>query len=355
MQQRSRKYIKTAAVLILSAVAVWLFFAFALKWFLPFIIAFVIAGLIDPAVNYISAHLHVKRAFASAVCTLAVLGIVGAVITIVIWRAVYEVAELIHSMPEIIKTLSNFALELKDRIFSVFSKAPEALKQFVSVQIGDASEKMSSWAIQLTGKMISALSSMASFVPECVVCVVTTIISIFFFSSRYGEIKRFIKRQLPEKHHKTVSEIKDTAFLTLGKWLKSQLILSGITFAELAIAFCILKVRYAVLLALLVAVIDALPVLGTGIVLVPWACVSMLAGNFGMALGLLITYAVVVVVHNCTEPKLVSTQLGTNPIVTLIAMYVGFKTVGVLGMILFPIIFMILKQLNDSGYVRLWK
>jgi sporulation integral membrane protein YtvI len=355
MQKTAGKYLKMILLAALCGAAVWLLLKYVLKWLAPFIIAYAAAWAMQPAVNWMTVHLRVKKAFACTVCSLALLSVLGGTIFLVVWRAVYEASELVSSMPEIIQKMSNTALEFKDRIFVIFSRAPEELNQFLSSQIAGASEKILAWASLLTEKIISAMSAMAAAVPGCIVCIVTTVISIFFFSSRYVQVRDFIKRQLPQKYHGTVSGIKNAAFSALGKWFKAQLLLSAVTFCELSVGFCILKIPWAVLLALLIALIDALPVLGTGIILVPWACVTMLSGNFQMALGLLIIYAVVVIVHNCLEPKLVSTQLGTNPIATLMAMYIGYKTVGVGGMIVFPMVFVIIKQLNDGGYLRLWK
>ena len=128
-----------------------------------------------------------------------------------------------------------------------------------------------------------------------------------------------------------------------------------VTFLILTAAFLLLRIDYAVLLALIISFVDALPVLGVGTVLIPWALVMLISGNTSLAFGLVASYCTVCVTHSGLEPKLVGSQLGLHPVATLLAMYVGFCAVGILGMILFPIILITVKQLNDKGYLRIWK
>jgi hypothetical protein len=140
---------------------------------------------------------------------------------------------------------------------------------------------------------------------------------------------------------------------TLGHWLKAQLIMGGITFGELLIAFILLKLDYAILLALASAVIDSLPVFGAGTVLLPWAAVELLTGNYPLGIGLVITYGAVTLIRQCIQAKLVGDQLGLHPEASLIAVYFGYRAMGVWGMILLPILFITVKQLNDRGVLSL--
>ena len=128
-----------------------------------------------------------------------------------------------------------------------------------------------------------------------------------------------------------------------------------ITFGELAVGFLLLRVDLALLLAALVALVDALPVFGTGTVLLPWAVLALLGGETGLALGLLALYAAVSFVRSLLEPKLVGGKVGLPPLAALLAMYVGFRAFGVAGMILSPLAAILIKQLHDCGLIRLWR
>ncbi|MBQ8975687.1 MAG: sporulation integral membrane protein YtvI [Oscillospiraceae bacterium] len=355
MGQREKRTIKKALIFLLVAAVICLFFIFALRWVLPFVIAFLIASAIDPSVRFITRRLHVKRGFACFVCIMAAIVVIGGITAAIVWRAVYELGELIRRMPELISVFSDEIGMLRDKLLGTFSAMPEQMRGFVYSQLENLTGSASKWAAELTQKLLGAMSKVASALPEYTLGVVTCVVGTFFISVRYEGIKAFIKRQIPDRYHAHASSLRSAAAVTFGKWLRAQTILVLITFCELAVAFCVLKVEYAIMLAMVIAVIDALPVLGTGIVLLPWAAISMLCGRFAFGTGLLITYAVIVVVRNCVEPKLVSAQLGLDPIVTLIAIYTGFKIAGVAGMILFPIGVLVIKQLNDGGYIKLWR
>ena len=184
---------------------------------------------------------------------------------------------------------------------------------------------------------------------------ITCAISVYFISSGYSDVRAFILRQIPREKHRALKELKRDLFSTFGKWVKAELMLAGITFVEMAVAFLFMRIEFAVLLALLVAVIDALPMLGSGTILIPWALVSLIGGDTRFAFGLVLLFAFNTILRNLIEPKLIGTQIGLSPFATLLALYIGFCAAGVLGMLLFPLGLILLKQLNDKGYIRLWK
>jgi predicted PurR-regulated permease PerM len=142
---------------------------------------------------------------------------------------------------------------------------------------------------------------------------------------------------------------------SLGGWLRAQLILMSITFFELLAAFLLLKIPSPAAIAALTAVVDALPLFGTGVMLVPWAVCCLLLGQSARGLGLLISWGGVSLVRSCIEAKLLGDQIGLHPLASLMAMYVGWRIWSVWGMLLFPMLLVTARQLNDRGVVRLWK
>ena len=139
------------------------------------------------------------------------------------------------------------------------------------------------------------------------------------------------------------------------KWLRAELLLLLSTFVILLGGFWWLGLDYALLAAVFTALVDALPVLGTGTVLLPWAAGCLLAGNTGRALGLLTLYAAAMLAHTLLEPRLLAGQADLPPVSALLAMYLGFNFLGVGGMILAPVLLLLLKQFQDAGVVRIWK
>ncbi len=146
---------------------------------------------------------------------------------------------------------------------------------------------------------------------------------------------------------KHISNIKSDLTGALGGYVRAQLILMSITFCELFIGLSVLNVKYSFILAIIIAIVDAIPVFGTGTVLLPWALISLLSGSYKMALGLLIIYAICLTVRQLLEPKIISSQIGLHPLFTLFAMYVGFRLIGLIGMILGPVAAIIIKNLLD--------
>ena len=138
-------------------------------------------------------------------------------------------------------------------------------------------------------------------------------------------------------------------------FLRAQALLIMLTFFQLVLAFLVLRVKSPVALAAVTAAIDALPVFGTGVVLVPWAIYSLLLGNTRLGIGLLVSWMVINLVRNCLQAKLMGDQIGLDALASLLAVYVGWQVWGVWGMLSFPIILVTVQQLNDRGVIRLWK
>jgi len=231
-------------------------------------------------------------------------------------------------------------------------------KDIRSVLYG-ALESLSDWVLELpaalSDRLLGKLSELLSAAPKTVFFIVTYIMAVFFTGISYNRIKNFIMRQIPPHLRSKAIGIKADVVRTFEKWIMSYAAIIFITFAELTAAFLILKIEYAALLAAFVAAVDALPVLGTGTILLPWAVWELIRGNTNMAISLAVIYLIVTLVHSFIEPKIVGSKAGLAPVVTLLALYMGFKAAGIAGMVLTPLAVMIVKLLNDRGYIRLWR
>ena len=205
----------------------------------------------------------------------------------------------------------------------------------------------SSAVLQGAGRAMAAL-------PRVLLACGTTVLAVFFTLSAYPAVRGFFRRQLGSRLERARG-VKSSVFATLGKWLKAECILLAVTFCQLLAGLLLMRQEYALLLAALIALIDALPVFGTGTVLVPWAAVECLLGAVPRGIALLALFAVISVVRSVLEPKLMAAQAGLPPLASLCAMYVGFCAMGVAGMVLAPMALMLVKQLRDGGYIRLWR
>ena len=180
-------------------------------------------------------------------------------------------------------------------------------------------------------------------------------LAAYFTAVSYPKVAAFIRRQIPRRWQGTLSAAARTLRSTFWKWLKAEALLCLVTFCLLLAGFLYLRLDYALLMAVLSAAVDALPVLGAGTVLIPWAIYHLLLGSFPRGVALLALYAIIVLVRSLLEPRVMAAQAGLAPLSALLAMYLGYSLFGVWGMLLLPILLLFVKQLQDGGIIRLWK
>lgn len=338
-----------------SIILIWLILRYALPWLLPFIVAIAIARLIEPIVQHLTTQYQFRRGFASALCTIIIFATLIALTALIIGRAIIELTALVKDLPTLLKNTTGTIAIIGAKIDRYIRSAPPEIQDYLNNALQGLANKSAELPAALSGKVLELLSSVASFTPRLVLFFFTCALSVFFMSCGYKDVSTFILRQIPRNRHTSLRDFKTDLFSTFGKWLKAELMLASITFAEMSIAFLFMRIDFAIILALVVAFVDLLPVLGSGAVLIPWALLSMIGGNFNTGIALIVMFTVNVIVRSLLEPKMIGKQIGLPPIATLIAMYVGFCSVGVLGMILFPIGLIMVKHLNDKGYLKLWK
>ncbi len=208
---------------------------------------------------------------------------------------------------------------------------------------------------------VSGIYSAVKSVPSAVIGIVIGIVAWVLFAKDYNTVVRFIQLQLPEGKKNLLVEIKQVFSKTILKMVRAYGIIMFITFCELSIGFTILNLigvmdnSYVYVIALVTAIFDILPVAGSGGILVPWAIVSLIMGDIGQAIGIIVIYVIITVIRQYIEPKIVGDSLGVNPIITLAGLYFGLKLFGFIGMFVVPLCIMTLKAFNDTGRIRLWK
>lgn len=354
MQQR---LIRCFSALLYSAAAVgaiWLTVRFLLPWAAPFLLAYALAAALEPLVRWMQRH-GWKRGAASGLLTLALLALLlWAVFALSAW-AISAVTDFTRLAPELMRSLGQTLERMEDRAMAYIRATPDGVSQYMETAmeaLGDAlyglPALISQWALDAVGRV--AKSS-----PDVLLFAVTAGIGTYFISASFPKTTAFIAAQLPESFRRKLEGLGADLKSSFGGFFRAQLILMAMTFFELLLAFFILDIEGAPGIAAITAVIDALPVFGTGTVLVPWAIYSLLLGSFGRGIGLLICWGVVNLVRSCVQAKLLGDQIGLDPLISLIAIYVGWRVWQVWGMLLFPILFVTLRQLNDKGVIRLWK
>ena len=344
---------KLAALAWYAAVAVlvWAGVRYALVWLLPFLLALGLAMLLEPLMEQARRRLRLKRGFTAAVVTLV---LVGGLIAVLV-QAVEQALALLSSLPEMLAGLPETLERVQARVSDFCAACPEGLRRWAEGALADLPQLASSLAGQASSAALRGLSSLMAALPGLFLACGTTVLAVFFTLTAYPQVMAFLRRQLPARWRGRAGGVKASVLDTLGKWLRAECILLLVTFLQLLAGLLLLRQEYALLLALLIALIDALPVFGTGTVLLPWAAVLCVAGDVPRGIALAALYAVIAVVRSVLEPKVMAAQVGLPPLVALAAMYVGFRVMGVAGMVLLPLAVLVVKQLHDGGFVGLWR
>jgi sporulation integral membrane protein YtvI len=200
----------------------------------------------------------------------------------------------------------------------------------------------------LTSWIPGALLGIIGKLPSLMIFLLITVISCFYFSSDIDRINQKTVSLLPMKIQKKVPDIKKRLFKRISGYVRAYFILLLLTFGELLVGFSVLRVPYPLILAVVISILDILPLLGVGTVLIPWALIEILfAKDYYTGIGLFIIYVIITVVRQITEPKIVAGSLGLPPLLTLIAMYAGLKLFGFFGIIIGPFLVLIVKSINE--------
>lgn len=347
--------IKKLLYIAAGILAAWVFLKYLLSWFAPFILAFLTAVIVEPLVRFMSRRFKFKRAFAAFICSVGLFSILIGLTVFAAGRIIYEISSFIKQLPSFISPFLNLFRGAEESLYGYIVAAPPEVQSFFENTLETLREQSARLPSLLYEKLFSFLSSVLGKAPRIIFFAITFGISEFFISAGYPVVRGFIMRQIPLSRQVWFRGLKTGLFDALGTWLRAELTLMAATFLQLTAAFLIMRIDYAVLLAAITAFIDALPFFGIGFVLIPWMLVSMLVGNMRRAVFLLFTFVVITLVRSFLEPKLLGSESGVHPVATLMAIYIGFSISGITGMIICPIILMVIKKLNDTGYIKLWK
>ena len=255
-----------------------------------------------------------------------------------------------------LEALPRWTELVRGRAQQLCAACPEGLRSWLEALLDGLSAQLAELLESMGQRCLRAVTAAAAALPQAVLFCATTLLAVLFTAGSYPRHPGVPPAAAAGGQAAAGRRgVKADLLATLGKWCKAQCILLGVTYCELLAGLLLMRQGYALLLAALIAVIDALPVFGTGTVLVPWGALCLLTGNVPKGLGLLALYGVISLVRSVLEPKIMAAQVDLSPLAALAAMYVGFCAFGVAGMVLCPMALLFVKQLHDSGWLRLWK
>lgn len=373
--EKRRAFIINAVYFIIIIGLFYLAVKYGLSIMWPFVVAFFLAMIIQRPVKFLTKKLHFKKGLSSVLVVLFIVLIVGSIIGAILFKIGIELKGFFDFLMMKIEDAPSFVEQVSAWMHNLLSFLPEGISSSVSVAVEDFLNKLLGIEAEVTANLpqvpsfnFSMLSSplgavwgTAKQIPMFAVGVLICIVSSCFMTADYENIRDMILFQLSKRKQKALVRAKQITFSTIGKMVKAYSIIIGVTFAEMFLGLSFLKLiniydgGYIFAISLITAIIDIVPVLGTGTVLIPWAVFSLCTGKIGFGIGLLVLYAIISIVRQILEPKLVAAQLGLPAFLTIMAMFVGTQIFGFIGLFLLPMLLMVLKVLNDEGVIHIFK
>lgn len=348
--------IKKILIFLLSIILIYVGFKVSI-FYIPFLIAFALSLLIEPLIRFCMKKFKMRRKFSAILIFILILSII---IGLIAWG----VATLVSEATNLLGNINFYFDKISEKSQSIISqfnfdkiKISEELLAIIQNSSQDIIQTASNLIQNILTKVLNTITSL----PTIGLYIVITILALYFMCTDKIYMLDQIEHHLPEKWVKKLTKHIRALSKALGCYLKAQLKLILISFIISLIGLYIysisgMNVKYPLTIAIGIAIVDALPIFGSGTVMVPWAIISAFNGDIRLGVAILVLWIIMCIVRQIIEPKIVSGQIGIHPIFTLLAMYTGFRFLGFIGMFVGPIVLIILKNIYevriDKGFVK---
>ena len=343
-EERCKKFLLYLFSAAAAAGLFYLVFRYLFWWLLPFLLALGVAAAAEPVVAYLRVHLRFRRSFSALLLTLVLLFLLGGLLSLLGTTLANQAYALLKKAPLLLERVPQLLDAFFARLDGYSAAFPQWLRDSLYGAVMQALSDAESFFSDLTGRFLSFLGSFAAALPRRVLSGATTVLAVYFTIASYPTLCRMLKARLSGRTIRSLRLFRSGVTQSLSRYLRAELTISFLTFLQLLLGFFLMRQDYALLLAFLITLLDALPVFGTGTALVPWALLSLLFSSVPKAIALLALYLCTLLVRNVLEPKLLASQAGLPPVASLFAMYLGFCTFGVAGMIAFPFLLLLAAQ-----------
>ncbi len=317
--------------------------------FLPFLLAYLLSVLINPLVDKLEGKLKIPRSVATVLVILLVVGILGGIAAAIIWKIVDEIRSVYRQLPQIIEEAKITWEILSVKLANTADVLPKGVQDVFSNLGESISTALSDFLKNSYSPAISGIGNFAKSLPGVFVWIIVFLLSLYFMISDSERVRGMVTGCFSKRFLARVRRIQREIKNYLGGYVKAQLIIMSIAAVIIFLGLTILNIEFALLIALGIAILDALPFFGSGAVLWPWSLVSFIYGDFKMGIGLIVIYLAVIFTRQMIEPKIVSENIGVYPVFTLMSMYLGYKIFSIGGMILGPVILILTVSFYKAG------
>lgn len=315
--------------------------------------AIIIAIFLEPLVQLLMKYGRMRRiASATLICSLFTLGI-AALIYLLGLKLVSELILFLLKLPKYLDQANAFFQETLQKTQLFYQNLPADIANQIQKGTETALSALINALNSLLGSVSGAFFDLAKTIPNLFILLIVFITALYLFSFSLPSLKGTFLTMFETKSQGKVEEVLLNLRKAIFGFIRAQLLISALTYVVALLGLMILKVDFAVAIAFLIIIVDILPILGTGSVLIPWAAYQFVKGDSYLAVGLLIMYLVIIVFRRLVEPKILGDAVGISPLSALISLYVGFKLVGVVGLFLGPIVIIIYQAMQKVGLLNI--
>lgn len=326
--------------------ASWLTARYLLPIGLPFLLGWLVSRAAESAVGRLEKR-GLPRWLGSFLCVTGVLAVLGSLVWLLGWALCGSLSDLAARLPGWLSELAPPLARLKRRLLLLAARLPEGLAESATQWLEGFFAGSSGLAGTISGWLLRFVTGTLSSVPELALFCLTALLSAYLITTERPRLHSALERRLPEAWRARAASLLSRLKGALAGYVKTQLRLMTVTFGIVAAGLLILRRPHALLLAALIALVDALPVFGVGTIMVPWGLLTLLRGDVFTGIGLLVTYAAASLTRTLLEPRFLGRQIGLSPLLTLVSLYAGYRLYGILGMILLPMAVMLCKQIYE--------
>jgi sporulation integral membrane protein YtvI len=349
---KRKKFIINVFYWAIILAIVFLIFKYLLHLVMPFVIALLVAWILRPLSKFYKRKLKKREKLAMLLSIATVILfylIIGTALLLAVAQAVSGIADYVSTIPAVYtQTIEPGLKNFSARTEEFASRFDPSVVEFVKAMLPQIISSVSKGVTDFATTVVTAVSGYATKIPSILLSAVICIIATVFTEASFDSIKSFLAVNSPKKVTEIAGYVKKSFVNVIVNYGKSYLIIMCVTFAEITIGLLIIGVRKAPLIGLLIAVFDLFPIVGAGLVLLPWSIISFIQGNLLRGIGLAVLYLFVIIMRQILEPKVIGRQVGLPPLVTIICMFVGTSLFGALGLFGLPIAAAIITNMNND-------
>ena len=346
LRETKKNFLIDLAFFITVAAIIYVVFKFLAVYLFPFVIGLVITVFVQRPAEFISKHMKINKGICAIIFVILTYIAVVGLISLIVYLLYTVGARFVENLPGILGEVTSSVGEFGKSIDGFMNNMPVQMQSSFSGMLDSFIGTLTS---TLTEFVSGLATSIAFNTPEFIVVSIVTVVASCYIAKDIDKLKAAVKGFVKPEYYDIASEVKHIIYDNVFKILKGYLLIMLITFCELCVGLLIIRVPSAILIAMIIAVVDILPILGCGTVLIPWGIISLLQGKILLGISILILYVIILVIRNIIEPKIIGDQVGIHPLITLTLIFIGLRLMGVVGMFILPVLAIVIIELYKKG------